>query len=61
MEDLHKSTGLSSAMANGDAGGAAQKWPDSHMSYVARLGQHQVRRDKNRTLNNLHKAMCTKF
>lgn len=41
MEDLHKSSGLPSATTNGDAGAAAQKWTDSHMSYVARLGQHQ--------------------
>ena len=46
MEELHKSSVLpSAATANGDAAGmgaaAAQKWTDSHMSYVARLGQHQ--------------------
>ena len=44
LEELHKSPGLpSAATANGDAGmgASAQKWTDSHMSYVARLGQHQ--------------------
>ena len=49
MEELHKSSGglpsEAAATANGDAGqGAAassQKWTDSHLSYVARLGQHQ--------------------
>ena len=67
MEELHKSSVLpSAATANGDAGmgtAAAQKWTDSHMSYVTRLGQHQnalqqvsgVRRDKKyKTLKNLY-------